>query len=153
MVRLNKNIKIFTNYFLGPLLFIWLSFSIYQQIMTQPHLETTWQNIKTALVGRRWMLFSVFALMLVNWGVEARKWQVLLRPLERMSWLRAYKAIFAGLAFAVNTPNRVGEYGGRIIYVSESKRLKAISLTVVGSMSQLLITILVGCGGMVFLLN
>ncbi|MEO6916525.1 MAG: lysylphosphatidylglycerol synthase transmembrane domain-containing protein [Chitinophagaceae bacterium] len=154
MFRLNKNIKIFTNYFLGPALFIWLSASIYQQIKSQPHLETTWMNIRSSMQGKQsWMLWAVIALMFINWGIEARKWQVLLKPLEKISWLTAYKATFAGLAFAVNTPNRIGEYGGRIIYISESNRLKAVSLTVVGSMSQLLVTLLAGCGGLVYLLN
>ena len=38
-MQLGKNIKIFINYFLGPLLFVWLAFSIYKQILRQPQLE------------------------------------------------------------------------------------------------------------------
>lgn len=111
-------------------------------------------NIRASMQGKQsWMLWAVFALMFINWGIEARKWQVLLKPLEKISWLKAYQATFAGLAFAVNTPNRIGEYGGRIIYISESNRLKAVSLTVVGSMSQLLVTLLAGCVGLAYLLN
>lgn len=154
MFTLNKNIKNFSNYLLGPALFIWLTISIYHQIVSQPHVGSSWENIKRALRGDdAWMLPVVIALMFVNWGVEARKWQVLLRPLERIGWWKAYKATFAGLAFAVNTPNRIGEYGGRIIYVSENKRLQAISLTIVGSLSQLLVTLSAGLGGLIYLLN
>ncbi len=154
MLRFNKNIKIFFNYFLGPALFIWLSFSIYHQIKNQPHLELFWRKIKDAVRGEQsWMFWVVLLLMFVNWGVEARKWQILLRPVERMSWLRAFKATLAGVAFAINTPNRIGEYGGRILYVHEGNRIKAVSLTVAGSMSQFLVTLLAGCGGLLFLLN
>lgn len=154
MITLHKNIKNFSNYLLGPALFIWLTVSIYHQIVNQPHLGASWQNIRRSLKGAdAWMLWLVIALMFVNWAVEARKWQVLMRPLEKINWWKAYKATFAGLAFAVNTPNRIGEYGGRIIYVSENKRLQAISLTMVGSMSQLLVTLSAGVGGLSYVLN
>ncbi len=49
------------------------------------------------------------------------------------------------------TPNRIGEYGGRIIYVQESNRIKAISVTILGSISQLLVTMFAGTCGLVFL--
>jgi hypothetical protein len=91
--------------------------------------------------------------MFVNWGIEARKWQVLIKPLETISWWKAFKATVAGVAFAINTPNRIGEYGGRVLYLHEGHRLRAISLTIVGSFSQFLITLIVGCGGLIFLLN
>jgi hypothetical protein len=49
------------------------------------------------------------------------------------------------------TPNRVGEYGGRVFYVEEGNRIKAISLTIVGSISQLLVTLMLGCTGLIVL--
>jgi hypothetical protein len=151
---LNKNIKIFLNYFLGPVLFVWLSYSIYQQVINQPHLSRSWNSIQNALTGEQWWKFPVILiLMVVNWGVEARKWQVLLKPVEKISWFRSFKATLTGVAFALNTPNRIGEYGGRVLYVREGNRLKAISLTLVGSMSQFLVTMVIGCGGLLFLLN
>jgi hypothetical protein len=153
-MRLDKNIKIFFNYFLGPLLFLWLSFSIYKQITQQPHLERSWQQLMLGLSGKQsWKFWLILLLMMVNWGVEARKWQVLMKPLQRLTWWKAYKATLTGLAFALNTPNRVGEYGGRVLYIEEGKRIRAISLTIVGSMSQFLITLLFGCGGLIYLLN
>ena len=154
MPRFNKNIKIFFNYIFGPALFTWLAISIYHQVKNQPNLELSWKKIKDAVRGEQWWMFwVVFLLMFVNWGVEARKWQLLLKPVERMSWSKAFKAILTGVAFAINTPNRIGEYGGRILYVSSGNRIKALSLTVVGSMSQFLVTLFSGCGGLLFLLN
>jgi len=153
-MRLDKNIKIFFNYLLGPLLFIWLAFSIYQQVTQQPHLEKSWQQLMPGLSGEQsWKFWVILLLMMVNWGVEARKWQVLMKPLQRLTWWKAYKATLTGLAFALNTPNRVGEYGGRVLYIEEGKRIRAISLTIVGSMSQFLISLLFGCGGLIYLLN
>jgi MFS family permease len=46
----------------------------------------------------------------------------------------------------------MGEYGGRILYVKEGSRLKAISLSIAGSISQLIVTLILGCGGLFYLL-
>ncbi len=145
---LNKSIKIFFNYFLGPLIFIWLSISIYRQIRLQPDLKDNLALIREAATGgQSWKFWLVILLMVLNWGLEARKWQVLLMPLEKLSLGRSFKAILSGVAFALNTPNRVGEYAGRILYISEGKRIRAVSLTIAGSFSQLIITLVFGVAG------
>lgn len=141
----NKNIKFFLNYWLGPLIFLWLSWSIYRQVKLQPNLGSTWWQIKTALTGdQAWKLLTVIGLMGLNWGLEAQKWKELVRPIYRISFVNALKATLAGVAFAINTPNRIGEYGGRMLYIPEGRRLESISLTLIGSFSQLLTTIFAG---------
>jgi hypothetical protein len=154
MALLSKNIKRFFNYYLGPLLFIWLSWSIYYQVKNQPDLELSWKKVLLALESpESWKFWMIFLLMGANWGVEARKFQVLLRPAERIGLWRSLKATLAGVAFAMNTPNRIGEYGGRILYVHEGNRIKAVSLTIAGSFSQFITTLLMGWCGLLFLLN
>lgn len=49
------------------------------------------------------------------------------------------------------TPNRIGEYGGRIVYVQAQNRLRAITLTILGSISQFLVTIIMGTVGIIAL--
>jgi uncharacterized membrane protein YbhN (UPF0104 family) len=95
-----------------------------------------------------WKLGIVAILMFFNWGIEARKWQVLVRFIERISFLKAFKAVFSGQALAVNTPNRVGEYVGRVVYLHEGNRLKGVALTIVGSLSQTIITLSAGLMGL-----
>ncbi len=152
MIR-NKKLKIIIRYFIGPLLGAWLFYSLYQQIKHQPHLHESLSLIKEAPFGEMALKFwLVIFLALINWGIEARKWQVLLKPLQKIRFLRAYRSVLSGLALSLNTPNRMGEYGGRILYVKEGSRLKSISLSIAGSISQLIITLLLGCGGLVFLL-
>ncbi len=72
--------------------------------------------------------------------------------LQPVSFLTAYKSVLCGVTVSLNTPNRIGEYGGRIIYVEEGNRLKAVSLSIAGSMSQLIITLILGAGGLFFVL-
>jgi len=152
-MKLNRNIKIFINYFLGPLLFLWLSWSIYREIKHQPDLKKVWQHISESFHSPLlWNLVAVIILMIVNWSIEAFKWQLSIKKIQRLSFLKAFRAVLSGVSFSVSTPNRIGEYLGRILYMNEGNRLKTISLTIVGNMSQLIITLLVGVAGLIILL-
>ncbi|MEO6839080.1 MAG: lysylphosphatidylglycerol synthase domain-containing protein [Ginsengibacter sp.] len=149
MIRTNKNIKIIFKYVIAPLLALWLFYSLYQQIKAQPNLHQSIALIKKAPYGAEaWKFWLILILALVNWGLEARKWQLLVKPLQKMSFFRAYKSVLSGLALSLNTPNRIGEYGGRILYIKDGSRIKAISLSIAGSISQLIVTLVLGCGGL-----
>ncbi len=50
-------------------------------------------------------------------------------------------------------PNRIGEYLGRLVYLPEGNRLKSISVTLVGSISQLYVTVVFGVIGFISLRN
>ncbi len=146
---LNKSIKLIINYFLGPVLFVVLSYSLYKQISNQPDLPQRWQQIK--LSWQHVWFWLVVVLMFVNWGLESLKWKLLMKPLEIFPFLKAFKAVLAGCSITMLTPNRIGEYGGRIMYVKEENRLSAISITILGSISQLAITMLMGTAGILYL--
>lgn len=151
-MRLNKNIKIFINYFLGPLLFAGLAVSIYRQVQQQPHLAESWQHLQLSLgVHRIGWLAAAVLLMLVNWSIEARKWQLSVAAIHPVRFTQAFKAVLSGVSFSVTMPNRIGEYAGRIMYLPEGFRLRAVSATLVGSISQLLVTLLSGLGGLLLL--
>ena len=152
LMKLNKNSKLFINYFLGPLLFVWLSWSIYREIKHQPDLEKTWAAIKQSLQSPLlWNLIAVVALMFVNWGIEAIKWKMSVKKIQEVSFFKAFRAVLSGVSFSVSTPNRVGEYLGRVLYMDAGNKLKTISITIVGSISQLIITLLMGCIGLIVL--
>ena len=141
----NKKLKIFLNYVAGPLLFAWLAFSIYRQVKQQPDLSASWEEIKASIFSREvWMPALVFILMIVNWSLEALKWRFAVKQVQPISFFRSLKAVFSGVSFSVSTPNRIGEYLGRVLHLKEGNRLKVISLTILCSFSQLIITLLFG---------
>jgi hypothetical protein len=153
MFHLHKNIKIIFNYILGPLLGAWLFYSLYQQVKAQPHLRESIELMKQVPLGdQAFKFWTVVMLAFVNWGIEARKWHLLVKTLQPFKYLTAFKAVLSGVTLSLNTPNRIAEYGGRILYVKQGNRIKAISLSIAGSMSQLIITLLMGCAGLVFLI-
>jgi hypothetical protein len=122
-------------------------------VSSQPDLPTAIALIKHAPFGpSAWMFWLIILLTVANWGIEARKWQLLAGAIEPISFGRACKSVLCGVTVSLNTPNRIGEYGGRIIYIQEGNRIKAVSLSIAGSISQLIITLLFGCGGLVYML-
>jgi hypothetical protein len=52
--------------------------------------------------------------------------------------------VLVGQTFAFFTPNRIGEYVGRTLYLQEGSKLKGISQLAWASYAQLLITIIIG---------
>ena len=150
---MNKCIKILIKWFIGPLLAVWLFYSLYQQVRAQPDMDASLALIKILPFGAgAWKFWTVILFVFVNWGMEARKWQVLMQELQPISFITAFKAVLCGVTFSLNTPNRMGEYGGRILFVDEGKRIKAITLSIAGGMAQLIITMLMGCLGLIYLL-
>jgi hypothetical protein len=149
---LNKSIKIIGNYILGPLVFLVLAWFIWQQIISQSDWHNSLDQILLSIKGpNQWRLWLILLLMPVNWGIEARKWQLAMRPDGGITFKDAFRAIFTGATMASFTPNRMGEYLGRILYVKEGRRVAAISLTMICSIAQLLITLVVGAGGLIYL--
>jgi hypothetical protein len=151
-LRLPQKLRFFLNYFIGPVLFIVLSFSIYRQLQQQPDWHQKWHTIRQSLTGPQdWLLYVTVGLMLVNWGLEAKKWQLLLQHVQRISFFRSFESVLSGVAFTMITPNRMGEFVGRVFYVAEGKRIQAATLTFVGSISQLIITLITGLVGSIVL--
>ncbi len=93
-----------------------------------------------------WTLLIVSALLMaVNYGLEAQKWRIMVRPFyPSLKLFPATIAVFAGMAAGVFTPNRVGEYAGRILFLKKGKRVEAIVATFVDRICQLTITLIGG---------
>jgi hypothetical protein len=151
-ILLKKGTKIFLNYIIGPIIFIWLITTIYHQVTNQKDFNNSWQQILQSIYGpQAWKFYLVIFLMLFNWGFEARKWQLLIKPIETVSFFTAFKAVLSGLALSLNIPNRLGEYIGRMAFMHEGNRLRSIALTIVGSISQVIITMVIGILGLIYM--
>ena len=145
---MNKKKNLLVNYLFGPLLFVLLVWAMYRQVIDQPDFFKKWGQITAE--WNSWECWLAIALVFVNWGIESLKWQLLVQQVQQFSFARAVKSVLAGCAVTLLTPNRVGEFGGRILYVNAQHRMKAISLSLVGSVSQLLVTVVMGCLGLLF---
>ncbi len=97
-------------------------------------------------------LLGLVVLMMLNWTLEAFKWRLLVNHIERISLWKSLKAIFSGITIAIFTPNRVGEYGGRVFHLQKADRIDAVLLTIVGSYAQLVVTLITGIVATIFFL-
>jgi len=151
-MSLKRKYKIWINYILGPILFITLSYSIYYKVKNQAGLQETKDILKGAVSGNNnWLIVLLIILVFINWGIEARKWHVLVKRIQPVSYFTAYKAVLSGVSLSLFVPNGIGDYAGRLVYMQEGNRLKSITLTLVGSMAQLIITLTAGFAGLLYL--
>ncbi|WP_316830822.1 hypothetical protein [Pedobacter aquatilis] len=86
----------------------------------------------------------VFLLMFVNWFLEAAKWKHLMARIESISFYKAIESVFCGLTLAIFTPNRLGEYGGRVFFLSPKRRIVGVVAMAVGNIGQLVLTNIFG---------
>lgn len=89
-------------------------------------------------------LTIVLILMLINWLFEALKWKYICLEFQPISYSRAIESVLCGLSWAVFTPNRIGEYGGRVLFLRPKKRVFGVIGMGIGSISQMVITNMVG---------
>ncbi len=89
-------------------------------------------------------LSIVIILMFLNWLVEAWKWRLMILKLEPISMSRSLEAIFSGLTVSLFTPNRIGEYAGRVFHLESADKIQATLVTVIENFSQLIVTLLFG---------
>lgn len=92
----------------------------------------------------------VVLLMLINWILEAYKWRYLTRKLIPISLWKAIEGVLSGLTWAIFTPNRIGEYGGRVMFLPPRKRIHGIFSMAVGALGQLAVTHILGAISLIY---
>lgn len=90
------------------------------------------------------ILFPVLLMTFMNWGIETLKWQFIIKKLQYLPFKKCIKAVLAGITVAIFTPNRVGEFGGRILALDRKNRIAGVFATLLGGYAQLLITLIFG---------
>ena len=90
------------------------------------------------------LLVIVFLLMAVNWFLEAVKWRVLVTDIQPMKIEESWRSVLTGLTVGLLTPRRLGEVGGRILYLGKKNRVTGMLSFGVGSMVQTAITLGMG---------
>lgn len=106
--------------------------------------ETLWQQWEKAFATNWHYLLFVFLLLPLNWLFESYKWQLLLRDVLSISLKQSVVSVFGGAMAAFFTPNRIGEFPARSLFLQDGGRAKSIVLGMLGSLSQTLIIVLCG---------
>ncbi|MCB0568130.1 MAG: flippase-like domain-containing protein [Phaeodactylibacter sp.] len=120
-------------------------FTIYEQSFGRQGAEELWRAWGRQLEQGQWFWLAMVVLLLpANWCLEAQKWRYLLSPFHRLPFGQAFRAVIIGVSVSLFTPNRVGEYAGRVLAVPAPLRPKAMVAMAGGSLAQLLVILSVG---------
>ena len=122
-----------------------LIYLIYRQLISK---NVTWINLVDVFVIEKnnlWFLAIAILLMPFNWFLESLKWKNLVNIIQlNYSFINAIIAVLIGVFFGFITPNRIGEFGGRLFNINKSKRIDALNLSFVGGLSQFVVTFFIG---------
>lgn len=144
---MNKATKIRLNYLIGGILMLTLLWVIYRQVKEQLFhfdFKAVFQE------GNTPFLALVLLLMPVNVAFEIYKWKLLASSAQRITYGVAAKSFLAGLALSILTPNRIGEYPGRILYLKKRNTPRLISVTFLGMFTQFLTLFIFGLIGLIY---
>ncbi|NNC45781.1 MAG: flippase-like domain-containing protein [Winogradskyella sp.] len=97
-------------------------------------------------------MLILFCLSLGNFLLESLKWKQLVSFVSEISLNDALRHTLAGLTASQITPQRLGDYGAKILYFKSKLRPKIALLNLVGHLAQLLVTLMVGVVGLGFLI-
>ncbi len=98
------------------------------------------------------VLLSLTILLIpVNMLLESIKWKFLISKLEKVSIWNSLKAVLTGITVSMIMPNRVGDYLGRVFILKKADRLQAVLSTILGSLAQLLTTVIFGLISIAFI--
>jgi hypothetical protein len=125
---------------------------LYFEIFEKHKIPELMSRYRLSLESHPGLYFLLFLLMLVNWGLETMKWRYLMLNKNAISFGRAFQAVWTGVAVSLFTPNRVGEFGGRMLFFEPQDRVKAVSATLAGSVAQFTVTTVLGIVGASFYL-
>jgi uncharacterized membrane protein YbhN (UPF0104 family) len=139
-LNIKKSFIILFKILLGVLAF-WIILS-----MIHDRAGKDWKNFLSLLSGIRiyYLLIGVAFMSLINLLTETFKWRFLVERVQPLSLKKSCESVLAGWNLALFTPARLGEFGGRILYLLPENRKKGALCILLGNLSQLLVTLVFG---------
>ena len=109
------------------------------------------ENIEWEFMMKNWYWMPVLLVMaLVNWSLEARKWQLIT---SHNSFLASFRIVLTGLLFKQFIPFGIGEISGRMLADVRTAKKEAAGAFMLIGFVQFSITIIAGSFGLIWLLE
>ncbi|HTA61033.1 MAG TPA: lysylphosphatidylglycerol synthase domain-containing protein [Bacteroidia bacterium] len=119
------------------------------QRLYQSYSAENLNSVKEIFTANNSFLITLTVLLLfLNWGIEVFKWQLFTKGVEKISFKKAWQSVWMGVCIGNLTPGRLGEFAGRVLFFKPEHRAKATTLHFVSGIVQLVVTIVMGCGGL-----
>ena len=144
---MNKSTKITINYIIGAVLSVLLLWGVIHQLQQQIAKQggDLFHGTGPQIYG-----WSCLLLLPLNIGLESLKWRQLVRHAQALSFGKALASVLSGITFSLITPNRIGEYPGRLLFLKQQNAPRLISVSVLGAFAQLIALFTFGLAGMIY---
>jgi len=121
-------------------------FFLYDQLFYRKDPQSIIDFFPAVSADTNFLVLLILAALFIplNLFLEIVKWKLLIGKIENVSYWNATKAVLTGISVSMIFPNRVGDYLGRVFVLKKADRLQAVLATILGSMAQLLTTVLFG---------
>lgn len=86
----------------------------------------------------------IIGLIILNWGFEAKKWQILARKIENITFIDAYQSVLVGLTLGFISPANLGDFAGRLMKLKSKNRSEGIGSILLGNGIQFYVSIIFG---------
>ncbi|MET2985982.1 lysylphosphatidylglycerol synthase domain-containing protein [Aureibaculum conchae] len=98
-------------------------------------------------------ILLLLILTICNWLFEILKWKTLVLSIKKISLYDAFRQSLGSLTASLFTPNRIGEYGAKAFYFKKGNRRKILLLNLLGNISQMSVTVVLGLIGLVYVVT
>lgn len=103
---------------------------------------------KTIVLSEPIGLLLGFLLMPLNWTLEGLKWRSIIHKFQNRVGLKTLLfSLFTGISASLFTPNRAGNFVGRMIWFGSGIRVQVSVLSIYGNVAQWLSTMIFGAIG------
>lgn len=110
-------------------------------------------QINQLFVQPIWLLLLLLLFTDANLILEMIKWKGLVTVEKKIDFYQAMEQVLASLTVSIITPNRIGEYGAKVLFFEKKLRTKIILLNALNNGYQLIATLVFGFIGFYFFSN
>lgn len=140
--------------FLKLVIALFLIFTVYQQLFVRHDFTGLKKEFILRLhASKSSYLIVVILLMIANWFLEVLRWRNLVNLYHPISIKKASSAIMMGVTMGMISPQRVGEYAGRLLAVPSDKNWLSIKANFYSSLTLNFVILLSGICAVYYLIN
>jgi uncharacterized membrane protein YbhN (UPF0104 family) len=124
-------------------LIMWLSYKALSKEITK--IDELFLILKGEINSQNALkILLLLSLIFINWGFEAKKWQILASKLEQISFVQAYHSVLIGLSLGFITPANLGDYAGKIWTLRSKNKIESVGAILLGNGIQFYVSLLFG---------
>jgi hypothetical protein len=114
----------------------------------QSNSDLVWESTTSFLTVKTIVILLCFSAL--NWTLEILKWQNLVSYFKTLTFYESAQQSLGSLTASIFTPNRIGEYGAKMLYFPRQNAKVIVLLNFISNTTQMTVT---GLFGIIGLLN